>query len=266
MAKQKLNKNVLPLLAVTALLLSVSLVNYNDSVLIGSKSTQGVLSESDENKEEDKKDEDRGDDNNSKDSEKVEKSRDKEKERIEVRSVDSTRKVEPTRKAEPTRKPEYKENRLKLDVKENLEVKEKERSETEVKDDSDQEMESEFEQETETVSADGTVSKFKLKAKFKTLNGKTLVETSAGEVEVENSPEDAVNDLIADGVIDTPLEFEVKSENEKVEFEFKGVEAKRFLGLFDVKLPKTITVDANTGEVLSNKQTVWIKFLNLLSN
>ena len=57
-----------------------------------------------------------------------------------------------------------------------------------------------------------------------------------------------------------------KNENDKVEFEFKGVEAKKFLGLFNVNLPKTITVDANTGEVLSNKQTVWTKFLNLLSN
>jgi len=51
MAKQKLHKNILPLLAVTALLLSVSLANYNDSFLSGNKSTQSVLSESDENRE-----------------------------------------------------------------------------------------------------------------------------------------------------------------------------------------------------------------------
>ena len=51
MAKQKLNRNILPLLAVTALLLSVSLANYNDSVLSGNKTTQSVLSESDENRE-----------------------------------------------------------------------------------------------------------------------------------------------------------------------------------------------------------------------
>ena len=51
MAKQKLHKNILPLLAVTALLLSVSLANYNDSSFLSDQSTQSVLSESDENRE-----------------------------------------------------------------------------------------------------------------------------------------------------------------------------------------------------------------------
>jgi hypothetical protein len=58
MAKRKFGKNILPLLAITALFLSIALVNYDQSLVSNSKIFQSVLSESDENKEvEDKEDE-----------------------------------------------------------------------------------------------------------------------------------------------------------------------------------------------------------------
>jgi hypothetical protein len=268
MSKYKYGKNILPLLAVTALLLSVSLANYNDSIFLGTQSNQSVLSESDENED--------GMEDEKKSEEKSEKRENKERGRTEVRSVESEKRVEATRKPEP------KLNREKMEVKEELKVENENRdrnrvqiknenelseseNEIEVEDSNDQDMESEFEQETETVSADGVASRYKLKVKSKIVNGKTFVETTAGEVEVENSPEDAVNELIADGVIDTPMEFEVKTENDKVEFEFKGVEDKRFLGLFRLSLPKTVIVDADSGEVTETNRSAWNRFLNLLS-
>jgi hypothetical protein len=91
------------------------------------------------------------------------------------------------------------------------------------------------------------------------------VETAAGEVEVENSPDDTVNGLVEDGVLDNPVAFETRTINDKVEFEFKGTESKKLFGLFEVALPKTVTVDANSGEVLSTNQGIWTKFLNFLS-
>ena len=84
-------------------------------------------------------------------------------------------------------------------------------------------------------------------------------------MEVENSPEEAVNSLVENEVLDTPTSFEAKTNDNKVEFEVQGIEAKKLLGLFAVNLPKTVTVDAETGEVTSSNQNVWTRFLSLLS-
>ncbi len=226
------NKNLLPLLAITGILLSVGLVNFNnvsDSKIL---STQSVLSESDDNKDEEKKDEQKKEDKNQED---------KKDEEVSSKTIETKSK-----------------ERIKNNEDEDEDDKDVDKKELKI--------ESEFEQETESVLSDGTVNKFKLKFKQKTVNGKTIVETASGEVEVENSPDDAVNSLVEDGILDTPVSFEVKTNNNnKVEFEFQGVDAKKLLGLFELNLPKTVTVDSETGEVVDIKQTVWTKFLSLLS-
>ncbi len=266
MSVKKFNKNLLPLLAFTVLVLSVGVIKYSDTLIMSDKNTQRVLSESDEKEEDIEKEE--------KDEDKVEKIEDKESERTETRSVESEKKVE------TTKKPEVKLNRVKVEVEEeskiensddsNLDEVENENNDNETNDqdevENEQEVESEFEQEIETKSDDGTTSRFKLKTKSKIVDGKTVVETTEGEIEVENSPEDVVNDLVINGIFDTPLAFETKTEDNKVKFEFKGTDTRKILGLFKFDLPKTVVVDANTGEILYDNQTVWEKFLSLISN
>lgn len=258
MVKSKLGKNTLPLLAITALLLSVALVNYDQSLVANSNNTQSVLSESDESEDrsdEDKSEEDKKEDEKQEDREETS-TRNRETERVEKREVKKETKS-------LNAKPET------IKVEEEIEIEEEDINDGQSNSDndsSDNEVESEFEQESETTSSDGAVNRFKLKIKTKTVAGKTIVQTASGEVEVENSPEDAINSLVENGLIDEPLSFEAKVNNrEKVEFEIQGTDSKRFLGIFNVVIPKTLTVSSETGEVVSTNQNVWSRILSLLS-
>lgn len=270
MVRKKNNKNFLPLLSLLVLILSIPVISStNFSTNVNTSRFRSVLSDSDEkkeNKEDEKKDEKHEE---KREPEKVEtkESKPEEKKSIEVNkkeNINTNIKVE-----------------TKKEVKTNLEEKELSKDnnsvdkpdsnddsiemETEAEVEVETESESEFEQETETNDLGNTSTSFKLKIKSKTVNGKTIVETTAGELEVNNNPEDAVNELVDNGVIDKPVEFDVISENNKVEFEFKGIETKKIFGLFKVDLPKTVTIDANTGDIVSTKQNIWTQILNFIS-
>ena len=247
------NKNLLPLLAITALFLSVGLVNITQVSDSKVTKTQSVLSESDENKVEE----------------------------VEIQSKDRKREEKKDEKKDENKEKEQKkiETEIKTENEQRLttgkieidEVEDENEAKDDANDDKDEpedktKMESEFEQESETVSSDGSVNKFKFKLKTKTVNGKTIIETSSGEMEVKNNPEDSVDELINAGVIDTQISFEAKSnDNNKVEFEVQGVEIKKLLGLFEVSLPKTVTVDSETGTVINTNQNIWTRFLSMLS-
>ncbi len=260
MVKSKKNKNILPLLAVTALVLSVALVNYDKPLVSNSNSTQSVLSESDENKEDEKKEE------------KVEEKRD---EKVEIKNEEKkeTERIRvSTGKIKINSRIEVKSNRGNNSVDDidddadddEVDIDDENEVEDEIEDEDG--TETETEEESETVSSDGTVNKFKLKIKTRTANGKTIVETVSGEVEVENNPEDTVNELVENGLIDEPTSIEVKMNNrEKVEFEIQGTDSKKFLGIFNVVIPKVLTVASDTGEVVSTNQNVWSRIISLLS-
>jgi hypothetical protein len=262
MAKMKLfpkrNKNLLPLLAFTVLVLSFALVNYSEFLSSKVENTQSVLSKSDEKRDENEE------------QDKVEEKK-QERERTETKNEEKKEVKEEVKK-------EISSGRIKIDPIITVKRSENTENETEVEDENetededpiedadDNEVETEFEQESETASSDGTVNKFKLKIKTRTVAGKTIIETASGEMEVENSPEEAVNSLVENEVLDTPTSFEAKTNgNNKVEFEVQGLEIKKLLGLFTVNLPKSVTVDAETGEVTSSNQNVWTRFLSLLS-
>ncbi len=259
MVKQRFNKNTLPLLAITALLLSVSLANYNDPLYLDSRRTQSVLSDSDqledENKSEDKKEDDKKDEDKKEDNKKD----DSVDEKIDYKSnIDSKNEKLKTIKIEEEIEIEEDESIDDQSIENNHQSDEENVS--------DSENESEIEIESEAGSQNGTTNKFKLKIKSKVVDGKTVVETTSGEVEVETDPDDAINSLVEDGFIDEPSFFEAKLNNgEKVEFEVQGIEIKKFLGLFEVNLPKTVTIDAETGSVTSSNQNIWTRFLSLLS-
>lgn len=249
MAKMKFfpkrNKNLLPLLAFTVLVLSFSLVNYSEFMTSKIENTQSVLSKSDEKSDE---------------NEEQDKVEEKKQERESNETKDEVKNEEKKEFKQEVKK-EISSGKIKID-----EVEVEEENETEDSVENDNEVETEFEQESETASPDGTVNKFKLKIKTRTVAGKTIIETASGEMEVEKSPEDAVNSLVENEVMDSPTSFEAKTnDNNKVEFEVQGVEVKKLLGLFAVNLPKTVTVDAETGDVTSSNQSVWTRFLSLLS-
>ncbi len=92
-----------------------------------------------------------------------------------------------------------------------------------------------------------------------------MIETVKGEMEVENDPDEVINDLVDEGLIDTPTSFEAKENRNKVEYEIQGTDSKRLLGIFNVVIPKVLTVSAETGEVVSTGQNVWSRILSLLS-
>lgn len=251
MAKLKFGKNTLPLLAITALFLSVALVNYDQS-LVSNKNTQSVLSQSDEDVEDRSDEDDNGEKREEDKDETVSQSR--ETERVEKREVkNETKSLKP--RVETIR------------VEKQLEIEEEDTDDSDLdQNELEDEIETEFEQESEVASSDGTVNRFKLKVKTRTVAGKTVVETASGEVEVEKSPDDAINSLVESGLIDEPISFEAKVNNrEKVEFEIQGTDSKRFLGIFNVVIPKTLTVSSETGEVVSTNQNVWSRIISLLS-
>lgn len=261
-AKTKLGKNTLPLLAITALLLSVALVNYDQSLVSNSNNTQSVLSESDERDEEDKEDiesreEEDKDDEDERDSQVKETPKPERKEKETVRSI----------KREETKKTKSETIRVEEEIE--IEEEDSDSNDDQSNEDEsieDEDVETEFEEESETISADGTVNKFKLKIKTRTVAGKTVIETASGEVEVEKDPDEAINELVASGIIDEPVSFEAKVNNrEKVEFEIQGTDSKRFLGIFKIVIPKLITVSSETGEVVSTNQNAWSRILSLLS-
>lgn len=254
----KKNKSLLPLLAITTLLLSIGIVRYKQPLLLGNKSSQSVLSDTDEIKSEERDNSGKGEDKvetENKTEKKEEVRKTEERKTIEVKKVESRETPKSTEK--PKSKIEIVEDKSDSDNDEDVKNDEIEtESETEV----------EVEQKNDQTANDDTLSKFKLKIKTRTVAGKTVVETESGEVEVENNPEDSINNLVDGEVLDIPLSFEAKTNDKnEVEFEIQGVEDKKLFGLFDLKLMKTVTVNSTTGEVVSTKQDLWNQVLNLLS-
>lgn len=141
------------------------------------------------------------------------------------------------------------------EVRTEAKIEDKDDDKDEVEDENevqDEKVETEFEQETETASADGEINKFKLKVKTKTITSKKV--------------EDATNNLVDNGVLDTPISFKEKTNDKnEVQYEVQGTEDKRFLGIFRVVLPKMLTISSETGEVVSTNQNAWTRFLSLLS-
>ena len=245
------NSNFLIILAISVLLLSFGITNLPK--FLSSVNTQSVLSDSDEKeevKDEEKKEEDeeKKEVDNNKAEEKKEESK---KDKVETKSVTVSpkTKVEAKKEVKEIEKDDDSNDDKDDDVdddKDDDKDDDVNDDKDDDKDDDETESESEFEAETETVSANGVVTKFKLKTKMKVVNGKTIVETKSGEVEVEKDPEDSVNDLIDLGIIDTPINFEIKSEGDKVEYKFEGTDAQKLFGIFDLNLKKEIIVDADS--------------------
>lgn len=236
MARNLINKSLLPLLSITVLLLSISLVSFTDSKFLSSQSSQNVLSENDENDLDEDEEENENEDKDP-----------------EIENNEDDNRGSNSGSGE-------------IQVEEKIEIEDEDENDDEDLDEDDDEVETEFEQESEIATSSGATNRFKLKIKTKTVAGKTIIETVSGEVGVEKDPNETINDLVDGGLLDEPLSFEAKINNrEKIEFEIQGTDTKKFLGIFKVVIPKLITVSSETGEVLSTRQNFWSRILSLLS-
>jgi len=105
--------------------------------------------------------------------------------------------------------------------------------------------------------------KFNIKMRVVFTNGINPIGYGVGPV---LEAKDVLETLMEDGVLDDQDSFEVKTnERNKVEYEIQGTESKKFLGIFNVVIPKLLTVSSETGEVISTNQNVWSRILSLLS-
>lgn len=253
-SKQKMiygGKNILPLLAITVLVLSFSLISYQKNIVSNNRSKQAVLSDFDEKETEDDRRDDKEEDRNNNETREIKNKSEEERresERIEIRNNDETE-----------------NSSMKSKKMEIVRIEDKDEDNAEYEADEMEDQELEIEQESETELIDGTVNRFKLKIKTRTVAGKTIVETAKGEMEVEKDPNEVINNLVKNGLLDTPISFEAKANNSKIEYEIQGTDSKRLLGIFEIVIPKLLTVSAETGEVVSSGYDLWPRFLNLLS-
>jgi hypothetical protein len=225
-AKSKTFK-YLPILAITAFVLSFAVVNYNNSQVLNTSEGM-VLSDRDENSEE------------------IEK---RNEERVEATKRENEQKSEEAKKRNEVRK----------EVRNRSEIRVREvESESE---DSDQD---EFELESEGVKA-RTGFPLKLDTKTNELmvagpSGETKDVAVLPDKAVENLLENKRIELI-----DEPLDLVENKDKSELEYRAEAVEEKRFLGLFKIRLQKEFRISSETGEVDEIPTTGLRRLLDLLS-
>jgi len=147
----------------------------------------------------------------------------------------------------------------------------------------------EFEEENEVEVKDGTnKSKIKIRsgknkfefqqdgAKFSvesdfplSVNPATrelTVTTPAGSRVIAVLPEQAIDNMLASGIVTTTTGVDLKTESDgSLSYNIDGVKDKKLLGVFDVAVPKNLIVSAETGQVLTVNQSTFSKILDFLS-
>ena len=118
----------------------------------------------------------------------------------------------------------------------------------------------EFEFEAEGVSAR---SNFPVSVNSET--NELIITTPSGERVVTVLPDQAVENMIENGVIDQSLSIEIQDGQTEVEYEIDGVDEQKLLGLFRIAIARRARVSAENGEVLSVEQDLLSRFLDFLS-
>lgn len=159
--------------------------------------------------------------------------------------------------------------------------------EVETEDELEDEEESEVEIETEVK--DGTTeSKIKIRngknkfefqqegAKFSIESdfplsvdpdtGELTVTTPAGSNVVAILPQQAIDKMLASGVVSATSRVHLKTEADgSLTYNIDGSKDEKLLGVFNVAVPKSLIVSAETGQVLTVNQTTFSKILDFLS-
>lgn len=92
------------------------------------------------------------------------------------------------------------------------------------------------------------------------------VTTPAGSRIVAVLPQQAVDNMLAAGIVTSTSEVDLKTESDgSLSYNIDGAKNKKLLGVFDVAVPKNLIVSAQTGQVLTVNQSIFSKILDFLS-
>jgi len=165
--------------------------------------------------------------------------------------------------------------------------------EDELEDEDEIEDEEEFEVESGTEAAKIT-TRIRIKSKnngFQLIENEIEVEsnfplsvdpvtrelkitTPAGERVVAILPQQAIGNMLAGGTFELVLksrtnpdkeEVEIEEEEGRIVYRITGANQERLLGIFNVLVPRTAVVSAETGQTLGVTQTFLSRLLDLLS-
>lgn len=248
----------IPLLLIAAVVLVISFADYK-TVFKTDLSNQSVLSESSES----------GDENQAQEDKKMDESKDSKD--VEVKNNDNNRE----NKSDLSQESKNEENDLEDEVENEKEIDDSQNE--------DQDMD-----EAEIESEDGSKLKIKIKSngdefefesKGENVNVKSdfplsvnsetnelTVTTPAGVKVVAILPDQAVNNILTNQKLTVVTSTNInEGENGELEYQVEGQDEQRLLGLFNVKIRKTFTISATTGQELSNQTDFLNKILDLLS-
>ena len=100
------------------------------------------------------------------------------------------------------------------------------------------------------------------------------ITTPAGERVVAILPQQAIGNMLAGGTFELVLksrtnpdeeEVEIEEEEGRIVYKITGANQERLLGIFNVLVPRTAIVSAETGQTLGVTQTLLSRLLDLLS-
>lgn len=94
--------------------------------------------------------------------------------------------------------------------------------------------------------------------------GKIYIVTPNGKVELKAMP-DVIKQKAQDAGMDSISKLELKAEDNKLKYEVEGTKDKKFLGVFKIKIKSTQQYNPESGNLLSETQSLWENILESLS-
>lgn len=92
------------------------------------------------------------------------------------------------------------------------------------------------------------------------------VTTPSGSKTVAILPQQAIDNILASGIVSTTTEIDLKTESDgSLSYNIDGTKNEKLLGIFDVVVPKNLIVSTETGQVLTVNQSTFSKILDFLS-
>lgn len=92
------------------------------------------------------------------------------------------------------------------------------------------------------------------------------VNTPAGSRIVAILPEQAVDNMLASGIVTTATGVDLKTESDgSLSYDIDGTKNEKLLGVFDIAIQKNLIISAQTGQVLTVNQSTFSKILDFLS-
>ena len=92
-----------------------------------------------------------------------------------------------------------------------------------------------------------------------------VVTTPSGERVVTILPDQAVANMLANNIFNRQRNVNIVFENGTVIYRISGDRDEKLLGIFNVVIPTTAVVSADTGQLVTQEQPFFFRFLDLLS-